>query len=152
MPDYERGSLDLAHGYIPMSYDWMLNRMASVEARVDTLMAQSAAVLVAAVVAVTALNKGTIPVSWTLAAGVVAAVLFLAITTLGIGARADVTLNMTNPGSFIKRHPGYNPESWVQHCPSDFIARMLKEADKDTTHNTKTVNRIAEHCEWMGWR
>ena len=88
MPDYERGSLVLAHGYIPMSYDWMLNRMASVEARVDTLMAQSAAVLVAAVVAVTALNKGTIPVSWTLAAGVVAAVLFLAITTLayrGIG-------------------------------------------------------------------
>ena len=41
--------------------------------------------------------------------------------------------------------------SWVQHCPSDFIARMLKEADKDTTHNTKTVNRIAERCEWMGW-
>ena len=151
MPDDDRSSLDLAHGYIPMSYDWMLSRMASIESRVDTLMAQSAAVLVAAVVAVTALNKASIPLSWTLAAGVVSAVLFLFVTTWGIGARTDVRLHMTNPGSFIRRHPGYQPESWVEQLPSDFITGMLKEADKDTTHNTKVINRTGECCDRMGW-
>lgn len=150
MPDDKRGSLELAHEYIPISYDWMLSRIASAETRVDSLMTQSAAVLVASVVAVTAINQGNVPISWTLAAGTVSAGLFLVVTLLGIKARIDVRLHMTNPGSFIKRHPGYKPETWVEQSSSEFIARMLEEADKDTAHNTKTIDKIGERCEWMG--
>ena len=151
MPDERRNSLDLAHEYIPISYDWMLSRIASIEARVDTLMAQSAAILVAAVVAVTAINEGTIPTGWALAAGGIAVVLFLIITILGIRARNNIKLHMTNPGSFVLEHPEAHPTTIAQRLPYEFIVQMLREAGKDAVHNTKIVNDTGTKCERMGW-
>ena len=151
MSNDERNSLDLAHEYIPISYEWMLNRIAAAEARVETLIAQSATVMVAAVVAVTALNKGTIPIGWTLAAGIVAAILFLFITVMGVRTRGKIKLHMTNPSSFIEEHEGHQPRTWIEYPRPDFIEAMLEEAGKDTKHNTKTVNDTASKCELMGF-
>ena len=150
MPDDERGSLDLAHEYIPMSYDWMLSRMASAEARVDTLMAQSAAVLVAAVIVVTALNEGKIPVSWPMAAGAMSFALFLAITAVGVSAREFVRLHTTAPGSFVREWPGHEPKSFVDYAPAQFMER-LAETQKDFSHNQKTLAKVSERSDWMGW-
>lgn len=150
MPNEYEDSLRLAHEYIPLSYDWMLNRMASAEGRVDTLMTQSAAVLVGAVVAVAALNEGSIPWSWPLLAGGAAAAFFFSIIGKGINARRLIRLNMTNPGSFIKKQPGSQPESIAKYAPSELITFMLGEAEKDLENNNATLDELGSSSDAIG--
>lgn len=151
MLDDEINSLKLAYDHIPLSYQWILSRVASAENRVDTLMTQAAAVLVAAVIAVTALNDGAIPVSWSLVSGIVSLALFGAIIVMGVKTRQLVRLRTTDASSFVWEWPGHEPTSWVGYTPSDFMTRRLKALGEHQRFNKDVLGRVGRRSDVIGW-
>ena len=57
---------------------------------------------------------------------------------------------MTNPGSFIKKQPGSQPESIAKYAPSELITFMLGEAGKTLKTTMATLDELGSSSDAIG--
>ena len=144
MQDTDKESLNLAYEMIVPAYDWSLRRIASVEKRIDRLIALIVIVTVAFPVGVMAVNRSeaisTSMLSLTLGS------IALALATFAVAfllyTRRMGFVQYTLPSELTK-------DEWLSAPVSEFKREVLEQAGKAIDENRALTNKRSWLTDWM---
>lgn len=144
MQDTDKESLNLAYEMIVPAYDWSLRRIASVEKRIDRLIALIVIVTVAFPLAVMALGDGeAISTSGlSLALGSVALALATFAVAFLLYTRRMGFVQYTLPSELTK-------DEWLSAPVSEFKRGVLEQAGKAIDENRALTNKRSWLTDWM---
>lgn len=149
----EETSIDLAYQFVLPSYDWMLNRLAAVETRIQSLLIMVSTVTAAFPLVVVGLTGESQHLNGTLA--IAAFACFVVCLLLGLVARAFWTVHLVNPGKF--------DAGWTERAKDDFRTWAVVYAGKHYAKNKKLIAHksyladasvivfLAELALWTWW-
>ena len=124
-------SLSLAHQFVLPSYSWMLNRLASVENRVQSLLILISTVTMGIPLVVVGLSGEVHHLNGWLA--IWAFLLFALSTILGLVARAWGTIELVDPANFS--------DEWISQSPEEFRKWSTHYAGKHYAKNNALIFR-----------
>ena len=144
MNEAEKDTLVLAYDMIVPTYDWSLRRVASVEKRIDRLIALIVIVTVAFPVAVMALSdEGSISTS-VLSLTLASCALALAVFAVGflIYTRELGRVHHALPETFAR-------EELLSAAAEDFRREVLEQARNSIEEMRSTIERRSWRIDWM---
>ena len=144
MPDTDKETLNLAYEMIVPAYDWSLRRIASVERRIDTLIALIVIVTVAFPVAVMAIS-GDEGISTSLLS------VTLGSCALALAAFAVVFLLFTRRMGFVQYTlpSALTNDEWLSAPVSEFKKDVLEQAGRAIDENRALTNKRSWRTDWM---
>ncbi len=144
MKDTDKETLNLAYEMIVPAYDWSLHRIASVERRIDRLIALIAVVTVAFPVAVMAINRGE-----TVATSMLS--LTLGSIALALAAFAVIVLLYTRQVGFVQYTlpSALTNDEWLSAPVTQFKRDVLEQAGKAIDDNRALTNKRSWLTDWM---
>lgn len=144
MPDADKDTLNLAYEMIVPAYDWSLRRIASVERRIDRLIALIVIVTVAFPVAVMA-SRGDEAISTSLLS------VTLGSCALALAAFAVIFLLYTRRTGFVQYTlpSALTSDEWLSAPVSQFKKDVLEQAGRAIDENRALTNRRSWRTDWM---
>jgi hypothetical protein len=144
MQDTDKETLNLAYEMIVPAYDWSLRRIASVERRIDRLIALIVTVTVAFPVAVMVISRDEGILTSSLP-------LTLASCALGLAAFAVSILIYTRQMGHVQYTlpSAVTQEEWLSAPAQEFRQGILEQAGKAIDENRSLTNRRSYLADWM---
>ena len=144
MPDTDKETLNLAYEMIVPAYDWSLRRIASVEKRIDSLIALIVIVTVAFPVAVMAIN-GDEGISTSMLSVTLGSI------ALALATFAVIFLLYTRRMGFVQYTlpSALSNDEWLSAPVSEFKRDVLEQAGRAIDENRELTNKRSWRTDWM---